>query len=118
RMREKRISPDRIRLAARAFIAQGRQELLELVRAAVHIADDVERTVLVRAIVPERHALHRDGIDLLGALEDVYVPKAFLVESPDRPAQISRLRADDVRAEVPVGARPVSLVAQPLRHVE
>ncbi len=48
----------------------------------------------------------------------MHVAESFALEAAQRPAQLPRLLADDVGAEVAVGTRPVALVRDPLRHVE
>ena len=49
------------------LVAEGPQQGLKLVAAAVDIADEVERPVLLPPVVPERHPLDRGGVDLLRA---------------------------------------------------
>ena len=44
--------------------------------------------------------------------------KAFLLQAPQPASQLVALAADDVRAEVTLGARPVPLDTQRLRHVQ
>ena len=82
------------------------------------VADDVERPVLASPVIPERHLLDGGGVHLLGGFHDEDVSEALLAEPPERPPQLRRLVADDVRAEVPVGAVPVAFLADPLGHVE
>ena len=53
--------------------AERRQQLDQLVVAAVDVADDVERAVLVLAVVPERLALDRRRVDLLERAQHVDV---------------------------------------------
>ena len=99
---------------AAVSVAVGRRdrvaELLEqrhqLVEAAVDVADDVERAVLVacgRSRAAARSIVGR--VDLLGRLQDEDVAEALALQAAQRAAQLLALVADDVRAEVAVGPR-------------
>jgi len=55
---------------------------LELVATAVHIADDVERSVILPPVVPERLAFDDGSIDFVLRLEDVDVAEALTSEAP------------------------------------
>ena len=67
------------------------------------VADDVEGTVDVGAVVPGPFADDLNALDLVGAAQDVNAAEAFLVQAPERPLEVAVLPADDVVAEVPVG---------------
>ena len=56
------------------------EERAKLVEASVHVADDVERAVLVPAVVPERVALDDRRVDRLDRLEDVDVAESFALK--------------------------------------
>ena len=104
-MDEGPVTPERIvAVQAGLHVAESSEESLQLVAAAVDIADDVERAVLVSLVVPERHALDGRRLDLLGRVEHEDVPEALPLEPPQRPSELRLLVADDVRAEVPVGS--------------
>jgi hypothetical protein len=92
--------------------------LHQLIEAAVDIADDVEGAVLVPKVVPQRLARDRDYGDLLGRSQFEYMAKALTIEAADRASQLCGLIPHDVRSELPVRARLVSLVAQLLGHIE
>ena len=57
-------------------IAELPKQGFQFVAAAVHIADDVERPVLVPLVVPERRPLDRGRLDLLGRVEDEDVARS------------------------------------------
>ncbi len=84
----------------------------------MNIPDDVERAVLARPVVPERHPLDGRRLDLLGCFQDEDVPEALIPEHSERSAELGCLVADDVGPERPVGTVPVSLLADPLGHVQ
>ena len=106
------------RTAVVPLVSELLQQLFELIAAAVNVADDVEWPCFAFAVVPERLPLDDGGINLLLGLEDVDVPKAFASEASQRTMQLALLIADDVRTEIPVGARPIAVVAHPLGQVE
>jgi len=63
-------------------IAEPPQQLLELVAAAVEIADHVTRTLFLTPVVPEGHAFDGGTVHLLGGLHDEDVPEALLAQPP------------------------------------
>ena len=92
------------------------QQLFELVAAAVHVADDVERPGLALAVVPERLPLDDGRIDFFLRLEHVDVAKAFASEAAQRTMQLAPLVPNDVRAEVAVRPRTIAFVADAFRQ--
>src|SRR5262249_2719927 len=110
----------RVRVGAlrTAFVTELREQPLELVAAAVDIADDVERAVLVLAVVPERGSLDAPRLALLRRAPLVHRPEGLLAQPAQRGAGLARLRADRVRAEVAVGPAAVAVLTEPLRQVE
>jgi hypothetical protein len=117
---EDRLAPLGVRVCAvgSALVAELGEQLLELVVAAVNVADDVERPALLLAVVPERRARDRRRLDLLRRAEHVHLPEALLAEPAQRAAELARLVADHVRAEVAVGPAAVAVLTEPLRQVE
>jgi hypothetical protein len=87
------------------------QQLDQLVGAAVHVADDVERARLVPAVGPQRPAPDGRGVDLLRRGEDRDVPEALPLQTFEGPVKLAGLVPDHVRAEVSVGAGTVPLAA-------
>ena len=102
----------------RNSVAELLEELDKLIEAAVHVADNVEWSRIVPAVGPQPATLDGRRRDLLGRGEDGDVPEAFALEAFQGAAELAALVADDVRAEVPVRALPVALVAELLGEVE
>lgn len=108
----------RVRITAGRLVTEPGEQRFEFVRAAVDVADEVERAVLVAPVVPERHPLDHGGLDLLGAREDEHVPEPFPLQPFEGPAELRPLLTDDVGAERPVGAAFVAVVAEPFGEIE
>ena len=109
----------RRRSSSATCVAELARAALELVAAAVDVADDVERAVLVAPVVPQPLASIVGRVDLLGRVRGrgrARNPRACSRCSERRSSRA--LVADDVRAEVAVGPLAVALVAEPLRQVE
>ena len=70
----------------------------------MHVSDDIERTVFVFQIVPERLAFDLDSVDLFRRRENSNVTKAFTPEIAQGLPQSLALIADDVRSEIAVRA--------------
>src|SRR5690606_1245130 len=64
-------------------VSQDAEQLGQFVVAAMHVADDVKRPVLVLAVVPQRRALDDGRIDLLGRFEYEYVAEALLAQKAE-----------------------------------
>ena len=84
----------------------------------MHVADDVERAVVVAAVGPQADALDRRVVDLVGRAQHVDVTEALALEVADRLAQQAALLADGVGADAAVGAGAGALEAQLGRDVE
>ena len=106
------------RRRASTLVAELAQQLVELVVAAVDVADDVERAVLGAAVGPQRRALDLGRLDLLGDAQHADAAEALALQALQRAAQLRALLADDVRAEVAVRPRAVALLADRLGQVE
>src|SRR5262249_26527152 len=99
-------------------VAELVEQRVELLEAAVHVADHVERPVVVAAVVPEPLALDRRALDLLDRREHDHVPEALPLETAQRATEVARLAPYDVRTEVASRPVAVALVAHLLWHVE
>ena len=99
-------------------IAELAEQDLELVGAAVHVADDVERPFDVARVGPQPGTLHGGSIDLLRRAQLVDVAESLLVEAIDVAFERAQLVADDVRAELAVGAQLVALMRDLLARVD
>src|SRR5207249_5412974 len=100
------------------LITQTLKKLNQFVVAAVNLADDVERTLLVFLVGPETLPRDRPRVNLLNALEGPDVTKSFALEPAQRAPKLLGLLPDDVGTEVAVGSRAVALLRDPLRYVE
>jgi len=69
-------------------VSEPQQQFFQFVAATMHIADNVERAVVVRAVVPERNPLNHGGFTFLDAFEHENVPEAFTLEPLERPSQL------------------------------
>ncbi len=87
-------------------VAELLKERAKLVEAAMDVADHVERTVVLTAIVPERLPFDRDGVDLVLRLQNEDVTEALVPEAAHRAPHLLGLLADDVGARTVGPARP------------
>ena len=76
-----------------------RQQIDELIKAAMDIADDVERAVFVLQVVPQRLTLDFCRVNLFGRMQHMDSAKTFTFKVPQGPAQLLRLLAYDVWTE-------------------
>jgi hypothetical protein len=72
------------------------EQTLELIAAAVHVADEVERSAVLFPVVPEWLTLDDSRIDLVLGLEDVDVSETLSPEAPQRPVQLALLIPDNI----------------------
>ncbi|RFC52734.1 MAG: hypothetical protein DVB22_000317 [Verrucomicrobia bacterium] len=100
------------------LVAEIPEERDEFIVAAMDIADDVERTVVVAPVVPERLALDDGGVDFFRRLEDMNGPEALTLEPAERTFELLRLLPDDMCAEVAVGPNLVAVLGDALGEVE
>ena len=84
----------------------------------MHVADEVERAVLLLAVVPERLALDSDGIYLGFRAQDEDVAEAFALEGGEGAAQLLALAANDVRAEGTVRTMDVAVLADTFGEIQ
>ncbi len=95
-------------------VSELREQLLQLVATAVHVADDVERPVVGLPVVPQELTLDLDRFDVLGRLEDEDVPEPFLLKVSQRVLHLAGLLADHVRAEGSLRPIVIALLAESL----
>src|SRR6516162_7360284 len=91
----------------RDLIAQLAEQDFQLIAAAVDIADDIERPMLVAFVVVERHPFDDCGLDFLWALQHEDVPEAFFGESAQGPTQLRMLLANHMRTKVAFVAQSI-----------
>src|SRR5258706_10028388 len=89
------------------FVTKQRQQLLELLCAAVYVTDHVERAVLSLLVVPEWCALDCNGLDRLGRVENVDLAEALALEPTQSALELALLITDHVRPEVAI--RPIAV---------
>lgn len=94
------------------------QQGLQLVAAAMDIADDVERPVLVPPVVPERNPLDDRRLHRLGRLQHEDVAKPLPPEPPEPTPQLRLLIADDMGTKVPIAPAGVAVLADPLVQIQ
>src|SRR5688572_1793502 len=99
-------------------VSQRREQFRQLLDAAVYISDNVEGAVIRPAVGPERRALDNGGIHFLGSAQYIDIAESLAPQILQTLTQLSRLVADDVRAEVTVRSIPVAVLAEPFRQVE
>jgi hypothetical protein len=100
------------------LVAELGQQRDQLVVAAVDVAHDVERTVLVAAIGPGPLALDHRALDLVDRAQHGDPAEALAGQAPEAAVQLLALAPHDVVAEVAVGPPAVALEADRLGHVE
>ncbi len=99
-------------------VAEGGEQLVELLAAAVHVADHVEGSVIAAAIVPHPFAHDGGAIDFLRRAQQVDTAEAFRLQVAERTSQLPGLLRYHVRSEGTIGARAVAFLAQLHGHVE
>ena len=99
-------------------VSQAFQQRDQFIETAVYVSDDVEGPRLIPAIGPRWHTLDAGRLHVLGSVEHVDIAETLASQSPDGPAQLLRLLADDVRAKVPVVPFPVAGKTNRLGHVQ
>src|SRR5690606_20396965 len=100
------------------FIPQLFEQLLKLVAAAVNVADDVERTILIPLVIPKRDTLDGRRLDLLDRIHHEDVPESLSLQRLERTSKLRPLLSDDVRSEHAVISVPVAFVANLLRRIQ
>lgn len=84
------------------YVPKRVQQPLEFIAAAVHVADDVEGTVLVPAVAPQRLALDGGRRHLFGRRQRVEVAEALPFQTPPRAVELLDLAVDHRCSEVAV----------------
>ena len=77
-----------------------REEIEELIEASMDIPDDVEGSVLVLQVIPERLPLDLGRLYFFRRMQHVNMAKSFTLQIPQGPAQLLRLLANDVWPEI------------------
>ena len=99
-------------------IAQLLQQCDKLIEAAVNVADDVERAMLLPPVNPQRLPHDTRSLDHVRRAQDRDVAKALAPQVAERAPQLLTVLPDHVGTEVAVGPVAVALLAQLGRQVE
>ncbi len=95
--------------------AQPDQERFELIPAAVHVTDDVERAGQLAAVVEQ---LLVADFHVLGVVENVDFPEALPPQLTQGSSQVPMLALEHIPAEIPVRTGPGAFPAHRFRDVE
>src|SRR5947207_4603513 len=90
----------------------------QFVVTAMNVANDVEGTVLLLLVVPQRLSFKGRSIHLFRRVEHKHVAKSLTLQSPQRAPELLALLPNHVRAKVAVIATFVAVLAQPFRKVQ
>ncbi len=99
-------------------VAELLEQLLELGAAAVNVADDIERAVILAPVVVLLLVPDRRRVDAGDTVQDVDLAETLPGQPAQPTAQVCPLAPDDAGVHVAVRARRVALDRQALRHVE
>ncbi len=99
-------------------IAKSFQQLAQLCRATVDVADHIERPALVAVVVEHPLSDDRGLLDLGDAGERDHSPESLADQRVDRLAQLLALTPDHVRTEVTVGPAHVAFPRRRLGDVQ
>src|ERR1700722_9025596 len=97
-----------------AELIEQRQQFLE---AAMNIADDIERSMLIAAIDIQPDAVDRGGIDFFQSAQDMDVANTLALELAERSLQLLSVSRDHARRNDPMLASHIGLLADVLVEV-
>jgi hypothetical protein len=98
-------------------IAELFQQLQQLVKAAMNIANDVERALFMFQVVPERLTDDLCRVDFFNGGKSKYMAEAFALQATQRAAQVMGLIANYVRPKVAIRTALVAVLTNPFRHI-
>src|SRR6266498_2697824 len=84
----------------------------------MYVADNIERTMIVTAVIPQRLAFDRRRFDFFRRVENEDMPKPFSLEHAQRTAQLLPLLSDHVGTEIAIGSVAIPFVTQPLGNIK
>ncbi len=105
-------------LLALCGVAEFRHQLQQFIQASVHIANNVERPMIIAAIVPKRLPLDHSRVRFFRRTDPEHVPEALALQSAKRSPHLVQLVPHHMRPKLPVGPVRVAVVTQLLRHIE
>jgi hypothetical protein len=106
------VPPDAARVGR---VAEKVEQRHQLIGAAVHVADDVERSVLAAAVRRQRPAHDRRRRDLLGGAQHVHVRVALVRHRLQAPVQLLALPHHHLGSGVAIGPLRPPCLAHRLR---
>src|SRR5260221_633476 len=92
------------------LITQLLEQSLKLIAAAMNVADDVKRAMLLAFVIPKRNPFNRRRLDLLGTSQHEHMPEAFSGEATERTAKLRVLLPNDVGTKVPFAPTLISIL--------
>ena len=99
-------------------VAELGEQRFQLVAAAVHVADDVERTRVVASVGPQALTFDDRGVGLGFGTQLEPVAEALASEPLQRPAEQSYMVVYNPRTEIAVRPPGVAILADALRQIE
>src|SRR5215216_1978641 len=100
------------------LVTQPGEQCLELVETSMYVTDNVERSMLLLAVVPERLAFDSDCGHLFRLREFVDVTKAFTFEIAQRASQLLALLPYYMWTKTAIGSFAISILAKTIGQVE
>ena len=94
------------------------EQLHQFIKAPMNVANDVEGTVLLLLVVPQRLSFKDRSIHLFRRVEHKHMAKALKLQAPQRAPELLALLANHVRAKIAVGPLLVAIVAKPFGQIE
>jgi len=91
------------------------QQRTQLFGAAVNIANDVERPILLLLVVPERYPSH---FNIISSLQNVNMAESLPFKPPKAPLQFCNLPVHYMRSEGPLWPLLVPILADSFRRID
>jgi hypothetical protein len=102
----------------RELVTKAGKQCLELVETSMYVTDNIEWSMLLLAVVPERLPFDSDCCNLFRCREFVDVTKAFAFEIAQRASQLLTLLPDYVWSKTTIGSLAISILAKAVGQVE
>ena len=84
----------------------------------MNVADDVERAVIILAIVPKSLPIDLSLLDFAGVAEHIDIAKALALQPAQRSPQLTNVPANDMRSKIALRATDVSLLTNRFRKIQ
>ena len=92
------------------------EQLDQLVKTAMNIADDIKRPLVRFSIVPKRLSFDHDLIHFVRRVQNMHIPKAFTFHAATTSPQLHCLIADDMRAKAAIRPGLIPLLTDIFRN--